>query len=125
MLSGAAATQECFKLSSSYGGVLPADLDGVASLPASGTPEPFINFGSNSLNVWRFSVNWTTPANSTLTGPINLPVAAFTEPCSGGTCIKQPGTSNQLDSLADRLMYRFAYPSDTPASAAETAFVSP
>ncbi|HWS65117.1 MAG TPA: hypothetical protein VN325_20340 [Steroidobacteraceae bacterium] len=124
MLSGATATQQCFQLSSSYGGVLPADLDGAASLPASGTPEPFINFGSNSLNVWRFSVNWTTPANSTLTGPINVAVAAFTEACSGGTCIQQPGTSNRLDSLADRLMYRFAYRHSTAASAAETAVVN-
>lgn len=124
MLSGAAATQQCFQLSTSFGGVLPADLDGAASLPAPGTPEPFINFGSNSLNVWRFSVNWTTPANSTLTGPINVPVAAFTEACGGGTCVQQPGTSNQLDSLADRLMYRFAYRRSTAASAAETAVVN-
>ena len=124
MLLGKVAKQQCFQLSSSYGGVLPADLDGASSLPASGTPEPFINFGSNSLNVWRFSVNWTTPANSTLTGPINVPVAAFTEACGGGTCIQQPGTSNQLDSLADRLMYRFAYRRSTAASAAETAVVN-
>src|SRR5205085_7917875 len=27
----------------------------------------------------------------------------------GGTCIPQSGTSEQLDSLADRLMYRLAY----------------
>ena len=124
MLAGTAATQQCFQLSSSYGGVLPADLDGAANLPASGTPEPFINFGSNSLNVWRFAVNWTTPANSTLTGPLNVPVTAFTQACNGGTCIQQPGTSNRLDSLGDRLMYRFAYRRNTTASSAETAVVN-
>ena len=124
MLTGATATQQCFQLSTSYGGVLPADLDGANSLPPAGTPEPFINFGSNSLNVWRFAVNWATPANSTLTGPINVPVATFTTACGGGTCIPQPGTSNQLDSLADRLMYRFAYRHSTVASASETAVVN-
>jgi hypothetical protein len=29
--------------------------------------------------------------------------------CNGGTCVPQSGTTNQLDSLADRLMYRLAY----------------
>ena len=124
MLSGTAAKQQCFQLSTSYGGVLPADLDGPTSLPAAGTPEPFINFGSNSLNVWRFSVNWKTPASTTLTGPINVPVAAFTQACAGGTCLQQPGTANKLDSLGDRLMYRFAYRHSTTASAAETAVIN-
>jgi hypothetical protein len=36
-------------------------------------------------------------------------VAAFTTACGGGACIPQPGTSELLDSLADRLMYRLAY----------------
>ncbi len=123
MLAGAAATQQCFQLSNSFSGVLPGDLDG-ATAPPSGAPAPFINFGSNSLNLWRFHVDWTTVANSTLTGPFNLPVAAFTPACGGGTCIAQPGTSTQLDSLADRLMYRFAYRNGTSASAAETAVVN-
>jgi hypothetical protein len=108
MLAGTAATQQCFQLSSSFGGVLPADLDGTIAPPA-GAPETFVNFGSNSLNVWKFHVDFANSANTTLTGPTNLPVNAFTEACGGGTCIQQPGTNNQLDSLADRLMYRLAY----------------
>ena len=109
MLTGAAATQQCFQLSSSFGGILPADLDGTTAPPA-GTPNFMLNFGSNSLNEWKFHVDFATPANSTLTGPINIPVAAFNAACSGGgACIVQPGTSNKLDSLADRLMYRLAY----------------
>src|SRR5205823_14486866 len=44
------------------------------------------------------------------TGPRNIPVAAFNAACSGGgTCIPQPNTSQRLDSLGDRLMYRLAY----------------
>jgi len=108
MLAGLAATQQCVQLSTSYGGLLPSDLDGSTAPPA-GSPNYLVNFGTNSLNVWKFHVDWTTPANSTLTGPTNLPVTSFSTACSGGTCIPQPGTSQKLDSLADRLMYRLAY----------------
>lgn len=68
-----------------------------------------MSFGSNSLNLWKFHVDWTTPANTTFTGPTSLPVASFAAACNGGTCIPQLGTSQQLDSLGDRLMYRLAY----------------
>jgi len=118
MLAGTAATQQCFQLSTSYGGLLPADLDGASStlgtsgtgLPPAGSPGVFMNFGSNSLNLWKMHVDWTTSANTTLSGPTNIPVAAFSAACNGGgTCIPQPGTSQKLDSLGDRLMYRLAY----------------
>ena len=108
MLAGAAATQVCFQLSSSFGGLLPSDLDGT-NMPPPGSPNFFMNFGTNSLNLWKFHSDFATPANSTFTGPTNLPVAAFTPACNGGTCIPQPSTRQKLDSLADRLMYRLAY----------------
>jgi hypothetical protein len=108
MLAGNAATQQCVQLSASYGGVLPADLDG-ATPPPAGAPNYLVNFGSNSLNLWKFHVDWADSANTTLTGPANLPVAAFTPSCGGGSCIPQPGTTQKLDSLADRLMFRLAY----------------
>lgn len=103
-----AVTQQCFQLSSSYAGLLPSDLDG-ATAPPAGTPNLLLNFGTNSLRVWKFHVDWTNSANTTLTGPATINVAAFSRACSGGTCIPQAGTTNQLDSLADRLMYRLAY----------------
>jgi hypothetical protein len=109
MLSGAAATQQCFQLSKSFGSLLPSDLDGTTAPPA-GSPNFLLNFGTNSLNLWKFHVDFAHPGNTTLTGPINLPVAAFSEPCNGGgSCIPQPNTNNKLDSLGDRLMYRLAY----------------
>ncbi len=109
MRSGAAATQVCFQLSTSFGGLLPSDLDGSTAPPA-GSPNFLLNFGTNSLNLWKFHVDFATPANSTFTGPTNIPVAAFTVPCrGGGACIPQPGTTQNLDSLGDRLMYRLAY----------------
>lgn len=108
MLSGAAATQQCFDLGSAHGGMLTSDLDG-ATLPPAGEPNYLMEFGTNVLNVWKFHVDWTTPANTTLSGPTSLAVAAFSQACGGGTCIPQAGTRQQLDSLGDRLMYRLAY----------------
>lgn len=109
MLTGAAATQVCFQLSTSYGGLLPADLDG-ATAPPAGSPNYFVNFGTSKLNVWKFHADFATPANSTFTGPTALTVASFTTACgSTGTCIPQPGVTQKLDSLSDRLMYRLAY----------------
>jgi hypothetical protein len=109
MRAGTAATQVCFQLGSSFGSLLPSDLDGTTA-PPTGSPDFYMNFGTNSLNLWKFHVDFATPANSTFTGPTNIPVAAFTAACAGGgTCIPQPSTKNKLDSLADRLMYRLAY----------------
>ena len=109
LIGDVTAAQQCFQLSTSYGGLLPSDLDG-ATLPPAGSPNFFLNFGTNRLNLWKFHADFATPANATLTGPTSIPVAAFTPACSGGgACIPQPGTNQKLDSLADRLMYRLAY----------------
>ena len=109
MLIGAPANAVCFHLGTSFGGLLPADLDG-STLPPAGSPNYFLDYGTNSLQLWKFHADFTTPANSTLTGPTAISVAAFSAACSGGgTCIPQSGTTQKLDSLADRLMYRLAY----------------
>src|SRR5713101_10150336 len=108
MLAGGGAMQICFQQSSSFGGLLPSDRDG-ATAPPAGSPNFYLNFGSNSLNLWKFHADFATHSNSTFTGPTNIPVAAFSPACGGGTCIPQFGTSQRLDSLADRLMYRLAY----------------
>ncbi|WP_194294260.1 hypothetical protein [Streptomyces sp. RB17] len=111
MLTGASAAQQCFTTSSSYGGLLGADLDG-STAPPSGEPELMAGRGTTSttLAYWKFHVDWTTTSNSTFTGPSTLTVASYTTACgSSGTCIPQSGTSTQLDSLSDRLMFRLAY----------------
>jgi hypothetical protein len=107
MLTGASARQIC-KLTSAGASLEPSDLEGT-TLPPTGSPNLLLNITSTALNFWRYSVDWTA-GTSTLTGPIAVPgVAAFTRACSGGACIPQPGTTQQLDSLADRLMYRLSY----------------
>jgi len=109
MLAGAAATQICFQLSTSFGGVLPSDIDGTTAPPAA-SQGFFVDFGTNDLELFQLSnVNFSA-GTATLTGPITIPVAAFSPACNGGgTCIPQAGSTDQLDSLADRLMYRLAY----------------
>jgi hypothetical protein len=103
------ASLSCNNVGKSFGSLLPADVDGASaasgttSAPAPGTAEYFFNFGSNSLNVWRMT------SSGVISGPTNIPVAAFSTACGGGTCIPQAGTSQQLDSLGDRLMYRLSY----------------
>ena len=112
MLNGQAATQQCFNVGGTYGGLLPADLDS-ATAPPAGAPNYVVALGAaaNQLELWKFHVDWSTPANSTL-APYTVTTAAYTLPCpggTGGTCVPQAGTGQQLDTLGDRLMYRLAY----------------
>jgi hypothetical protein len=105
MLIGATATMQCSQLSSSFGGVLPGDFDGTA-LPPSGEDESFANFtGGSTVNFWRMHVDFANPANTTLSGPTPVAVPGFTR----GASVPQKGTTQKLDSLSDRMMYRLAY----------------
>jgi hypothetical protein len=69
MLTGAAATQQCFNTSSSFGGLLPADFDG-RTLPAAGAPLPLVALGTTNttLALWKFHSDFATPANATSAG---------------------------------------------------------
>jgi len=109
MLAGQPATQQLFQTGTAYGGLLPASLDG-PTLPPAGSPNYVVGLGTtSSLVTWKFHVDWTTPGNTTFSGATSLGVASYSEACSGGTCVPQSGTTQRLDSLADRLMYRLAY----------------
>jgi uncharacterized repeat protein (TIGR01451 family) len=103
-------------------GLLPTDLDG-STLPPAGSPNYFVGSMDNggpygapqdALTIWKFHVDFTTPALSTFTLANTLPIAPYdTIPafCSGRSCIPQPGTTNKVDSLAyrQRPMWRLAY----------------
>ena len=118
MLTGATArAMQCFQPQPETGLFLPADLDG-ATLPPTGAPNYFVGLLKNSqgvtnlnyLALWKYHVDWTTPSNSRFTGPTALKVATFNPViCSDDNCIPQLGTTDKLDSLSDRLMYRLAY----------------
>ena len=113
MLSGVAAPRfVCFQLSSAFASLLPSDVDGPTQPPA-GSPNYVMNIdaASSTLNLWRFHVDFVIPGNSTFTGPISISgTAPFQGPCiDDRECIPQPGTTQKLDALGDRLMYRLAY----------------
>ena len=112
MLSGFAASEQCFynPIFGSWSS-LPASVDGPVP-PPPGEPEWVMNIASNSaLRYWKFLVNWTDPALSQMIDTNLIGVNTFTEACGGGSgsCIPQPGTTQVLHSLSDRLMYRLAY----------------
>lgn len=109
MLQGKAASQQCVQLGYFYSTVLPADLDG-KRLPPSGSPEIFVALGlSNDLLLWRYHVSWSSPSTSKVTGPTKISIASFTQACASGSCIPQSWTTQKLDAIGDRLMYRLAY----------------
>jgi hypothetical protein len=106
MLIGATARQACVRTTSAHS-FQPSDLEG-SILPPAGSRNFLLSITTTGLNFWRFAVNWATGTGS-LSGPTAISGVSFTRACSGGTCIPQPGTTQQLDSLADRLMYRLSY----------------
>lgn len=115
MLLGQPSSQQCTAANPNVGGLLASTLDGSRQPPV-GSANYVVGLGTtdaigngSTLLAWTYHVDWTTPANSTFSGPTTLNVAAFQLGCNGGTCIPQPGTAQQLDSLGDRLMYRLAY----------------
>jgi len=96
--SGSAGGYNCWAM-------LPSDCDG--SLPVAGTPNYFVydDQQSSEIRIWAFHTDWTTTSNCSFTYVTKLPVAAFQELGS----VSQQGTSNTLDGLGDRLMFRNQY----------------
>ena len=127
MLVALAAGGICFSQNS--GGVffssLPSDFDGT-TLPPAGSPNYFIgtdwfslNFPPYSVHLQKFHVDFTTPANSTLTDGIGggngsfikMPIPDVVGSCGdgGGACVPQPATVRVLDTLSMRAMYPLKY----------------
>lgn len=128
MLSGLAASPPVRRTAPDLAGfgfqsLIPSDLDGPA--PPAGSPNYFMrhrddevhNAGSNDptrdfLELWAFSVDFTTPANSTFTQVANIPVAEFDSDLCGlvsFSCFPQPGTATTLDPLREVIMWRLQY----------------
>jgi hypothetical protein len=111
MLQGQPATQQCFQDANGYG-VLPVNLDGKI-LPPQGEPGFFVGIDQGTapaIDLWKLHVDWTTPANSALTGPTTVAgVSSFAQPCNSTTCTTIAGGGTTLDSLGDRVMFHLAY----------------
>ncbi len=111
MLVGSpAATAQCAEMTTNteFSVFQPADLDG-ATAPPAGTPNYLMALDNNSIDLYEFHVNWTTPSETTFTFKTHFPVDAFTETCDGGYCVPQLGTATVLDGVGDRLLHRLAY----------------
>jgi hypothetical protein len=98
---------------------LPSDVDSPNSLPPAGMPNIYMGSIANTSNgfvtnvyYYKFHVDWNNPQNSTFScidGACAIPVAQFYlgSWVNGGEA-PEPG-GNQIQTLADRLMYRLAY----------------
>lgn len=114
MLVGKPADQICKDAPANYRSLVPADIDGPTAPPA-GAPNYLMSLipeVNDALALFRLHVDWATPANSTLSAPISVPVQPFTKACTSvlrGRCIDQPDTPVLLESLGNRLMFRASY----------------
>ena len=112
MLAGdSSAAQLCQLTPSSEGSYLPSDMDGPTP-PVDGTPGLFITWQSanpGQLYLRKLTLDFAT-ATATLSVATTISVANDALACggSGGTCVPQLGTGQFLDTLGDRMMYRFA-----------------
>src|SRR6202035_1642286 len=95
---------------------LPSDLDGSIA-PPSGEPNFYLSFSQDAsgfnggLNLYRFHADFSTPANSTFTGPFSVQgLAPFSIYCNdpaggyGGGTAPQPGTTERIDTECGTLM---------------------
>ena len=105
MLDGLPATQVCFNLSG-YSSFLASDLEG-KTLPPAGSPNYVMTRSGGGISLFKFKPNFAAPGSSTFTGPTAIPVTGYTIACPN--CVPQPGTTQKLDTLSDRLMYRLSY----------------
>ena len=128
MLAGLAATLQRFSVPTlselGFQMLPPASINGI-DLPPAGAPGVFVrqvddernNPGSNDpvhdrIELFAYHVDFTTPANSTLTGPTPIQInefdRAFSIP-SGFGAIPQPGVSRLLDPLMEVIMFPVHY----------------
>jgi hypothetical protein len=111
MLAGdPSAAQLCQMSPSDEFGYLPSDIDGPTT-PTDGTPGLFLTWQNNNpgqLYLRKLTLNFAA-GTATLSSPTTISVANTSLACgNGGQCVPQAGTTQTLDTLGDRLMYRFA-----------------
>ncbi len=125
MLLGNVATSVCFNSTTRFA-YLPSDFDGTTPPPV-GTPNYHISWDWDftttapyTMQLTKFVPNFLVPANSTFTDGFGGAVFSFVAfpldantiaPCndSPDACAPQLGTTQKLDTLGDRHMYRLVY----------------
>ncbi|MCB0254249.1 MAG: carboxypeptidase regulatory-like domain-containing protein [Anaerolineae bacterium] len=107
LLSGGPLEEVHFDLclDGSCGSFLPSNLRGPA--PPAGAPNYFGTISApDGFDIYEFHADFATPANSTLTGPVTVPIAPFV---GYNDEIPQPGVGTGLDSLSFRPMMQLQY----------------
>jgi hypothetical protein len=118
LLKGLAANEQCFVIDG-VNFLNNADIDGMA-LPTPGAPNIMIAAGGaqlkniledDSVFAWNFHVDWKTPANTKISGPLKIAVAPYQYLCGGQltNCVPQPGIEKRLDAQGDKIMARLVY----------------
>ena len=130
MLAGNAASMQSFN-APPLGGfgfqmVTPATLTG-ANLPPGGSPGLFLRHrdteahgagncpnaaSSDCLEIFEFTVDWVTPANSSLSAPIPIEISEIDSDLCGlvsFNCFPQPGSGTTLDPLREVTMFPNQY----------------
>lgn len=103
----------------SFNVFMPGDLDGTTP-PPPGTPGYFYrpvdgdstDGGADRIELFEAHVDWLTPASSTLSAAISIPVAPYDATLCGYLsfgCVPQPGTTVLLDPVNETGMFRFPY----------------
>jgi len=100
----------------------PADLDGRQPPPplaggiamrhrddelhTPGSADPDVDF----LEVWELAVDWDTPENTALIGPVDIPVSEFdSDLCGNIFCIPVADSNLLLDTIREVVMHRLVY----------------
>ncbi len=88
--------------SASYFTLMPSNVRG--TLPPANTPNYFVSEDQSLFrwDVFKFHVDFTTPANSTFTGPTQVTQASYV---TAAGSVPEPSPGNNSDSLAERLMF--------------------
>jgi hypothetical protein len=111
MEAGLPAQSVSFILPKTVGGVtvfslLPSNARAATGLPPAGSPNYFASiYATYQIRVWKFHVDFQTPANSTFTGPTNVPISTFN--VGPGTVPMKDG--NNVDTLTYRVMMQNQY----------------
>ena len=119
--------QVCHQYSTADDSLLPADIDSPTNPPANecqffiGTLTP-----PTQLSLYSACIDWLHPSGATFGSAVPVTVPTYTITCggSGGACVPQKGTADKLDSLGDRLMYRFAYYNDAAPTGKQHWYVN-
>ncbi len=118
MLAGQPATEQCLVIDG-VNFLNNADIDG-HGLPPPGAPNIMMATGGTQLKkildddgiyAWKVHVDWKTPANTIVSGPVKISVAPYHYLCGGQltNCVPQPDTDRRLDVQGDKIMQRLVY----------------